>query len=101
MHFDEAGGVADDLRVEDRVTVRIVKRGDRHAPSALATDAPVGTRLHRAFDAVDARVGNPFHAVNLGEGGLAKCSSRRKEALINFGFFSEPPYVGCYVIYFD
>ncbi len=54
--------------VKNRLAVCVVKRGQWHAPTALAADAPIGTRLHGAFDAVDAPVGNPRHAVNLGEG---------------------------------
>ena len=86
MFLDEGGGVADDLGVEDGFAFRVVERRDRHAPGALAADAPVGPGLHRAFDAVDAPVWNPLHAVNLGKGFLTKCRSRGDETLTGFRF---------------
>ena len=62
--FDQGGGVADDLGVEDGVALRVVERGDGHAPGALAGDAPVGTGFDRAFDAVFAPIGNPIDIVD-------------------------------------
>ena len=64
VFLDQVGGVANDLRVQDGFALRIVKRGDRHTPGALARDAPVRTRFHRAFDAVLAPVRNPFDVVD-------------------------------------
>src|ERR1017187_10564407 len=98
MFLDEVGGVADDLRIEDWLAFRVVERRNRHAPGALAADAPVGPRLHRAFDAVDAPVGNPLHAVNLGERFLSEGSSRRESALIISGIGSERTHVRCYMV---
>ena len=49
--LDQGGGVAHDLRVEDRVALRVVERRDRHAPGALARDAPVGPALDGGLDA--------------------------------------------------
>ena len=84
VFFNQIGGVADDLGVEDRFAFGVVKRGNRHAPGALARDAPVGTRLHRAFDAVDAPVRHPFDAVNFGEGGGAEGLWHRPRACLCF-----------------
>jgi hypothetical protein len=72
VFFNQIGRIADDLGVENRFAFGVVKRGNGHAPSALARDAPVGTGLHQAFDAIDAPVRHPFHAVNLGKSGGAK-----------------------------
>ena len=47
-------------RIQDRPAFGVVERGQRHAPGTLAADAPVGTRLHGALDAVDAPVGDPL-----------------------------------------
>ena len=70
--FEEVGGVTDDLGVEDRVALRVIKRRDRHAPGTLARDAPVRTRLDGALDAVHAPVGDPLHAPDLGERPVAE-----------------------------
>ena len=61
---DEVGDLVDELGVEDRLVVGVVERGQRHTPTALARDAPVGPRFDRAVDAVAAPVRNPFHLVD-------------------------------------
>ena len=62
--FDEVGDAADERGVEDRLALRRVKHGQRHAPTALAADAPVGARLDGAGDALDAPVGDPRRVVD-------------------------------------
>ena len=42
---DQIGGVADDLGVENRLPLGVVKGGNGDAPGALARDAPVGPAL--------------------------------------------------------
>ena len=75
MFFDQIGGVADDLGVENRLAFGVVKRRNRHAPGALAGDAPIGPGLDRALDPVDAPVRHPFDAVNLSERAVRNVSS--------------------------
>ena len=70
--LDQRGGVAHDLGVEDRVALRVVERRDRHAPGALARDAPVGPAFDGGLDAALAPVGHPVHAVDLVERPLAE-----------------------------
>ena len=64
--FNERGGVTHDAGIEDRFGAGI-KRRDRHAPGALAADAPIGPAFHRAFDSVLAPAGHPVHFVDGGE----------------------------------
>ena len=64
LSLDPVGGLADDARIEDGLAGRIVEGWDRHAPGALARDAPVGPGLHGALDAVLAPVGDPVHRIN-------------------------------------
>ena len=63
MLFNQRGRIAYDSRIEYGLRAGI-KRRDRHAPCALAADAPVGTRLDGALDAVLAPVGHPLHTVD-------------------------------------
>ncbi len=51
-------------QAQERLAVRVVKHGQRHAPGALARDAPVRPRFHRAVDAVAAPGRNPLHLVD-------------------------------------
>ena len=71
VFFNERSCVAYDAGIEDRLGTRIKSR-DRHAPSALAADAPIGSAIHRAFDAVLAPTGHPVHFVDGGERLLAE-----------------------------
>ena len=64
---DQAGRIAHNLAIEDGLARGGIKRGYRHAPSALPRDAPVRPRLHGTLDAVDAPFRNPFHPVDLSE----------------------------------
>ena len=66
VFFNERGGVTHDAGIEDRFGAGI-KRRDRHAPGALAADAPIGPAFHRAFDSVLAPAGHPVHFVDGGE----------------------------------
>src|SRR6266511_5316372 len=68
----QVGGVADDLGIKNGSALRVVERGNRYTPAPLAGDAPVGTRLDRAFDAVDAPFGNPFDLVDGSQSARAK-----------------------------
>jgi hypothetical protein len=72
MFLNQVSGIANDLRVENRFSLRVIKRGNRDAPGALPRDTPVGPGLHGALDAVDAPLGNPVHAVNFGKRLLAE-----------------------------
>ena len=62
--FHQVGHPADEIGVEDRFAFRSVEDGQRHAPAALAADAPVGAGFHRAGDALEAPVGNPLGIVD-------------------------------------
>ena len=58
------GRLVDDRRRQDRLAARrAVDRRNRHAPRALARDAPVGPVRHHVEDAVAAPGGNPLHLV--------------------------------------
>src|SRR5205814_8653799 len=46
------------------MALRVVEEWDRHAPRALARNAPVGPRLDRGFNAVLAPVGNPIDVID-------------------------------------
>src|SRR5438067_10125915 len=49
LPLEPCGDVIGDLARDQRVTAcRAEKRHDRHAPVALARDAPVGTEFHHA-----------------------------------------------------
>ena len=58
---DEVGQFANPLRVEQRLAVGGIKDWQRHAPAALARDHPVGSRFHRAGDAIFAPLRDPGH----------------------------------------
>ena len=62
--FHEVGHAADEVAVKDGLSVRSVKNGQRHAPAALATNAPVGPGLDRAGDAFESPVGDPLRRVD-------------------------------------
>src|SRR5215207_618476 len=44
--------------------MRVIKRGDGHAPGSLARDAPIRARGHSRFNAVLAPIWNPRHGVD-------------------------------------
>src|SRR5437763_10374322 len=46
------------------MSLRVVEEWDRHAPCALARNAPVGPCLDRGFNAVLAPVGNPVDVID-------------------------------------
>ena len=73
--LDQVGGVAHDAGIEDRVALGIVERRDRHAPGALARDAPVRAAFDGGFDAVLAPIGHPVDAVDLRQGALAELAA--------------------------
>ena len=65
------GDFVDDGGVEDWLVFVVVENRKRHAPGALARDAPVGAGFHRAANAVAAPMRNPLCAVHLAKRGLA------------------------------
>ena len=67
VRFHQIGDFADDGGVQDRLALGAVEHRERHAPAALARDAPVGPRFHGPVDAVAAPVRNPVDGVDLGE----------------------------------
>ena len=62
--LDGIGDLVRDGGVHDGVAFGIVENGKRHAPGALAADAPVGTALDGAVDAIPAPGGQPVHGVD-------------------------------------
>ena len=72
MLFNQVGGLFHDLRVENRVALRVIEGRDGHAPGPLARDAPVRARLDRRFDPVLAPIRYPAYAVDFLEGLLAE-----------------------------
>ena len=65
---DLGGDGADDAGVEVGVLLLVVDRRDRHAPGALAADAPVGAGLDGAADALLAGLRHPRDVADFGEG---------------------------------
>src|SRR5665213_2653727 len=61
MFLDEIGGVADDLCIKNRFAFRVIERRNRHAPSALAADAPVGTGFNCSRNSIFSPVRNPVY----------------------------------------
>src|SRR6267378_1005224 len=56
---------------------RAIEDGNRHAPNALARDAPIGPALEHVAHAIDAPRGNPLHTLDLLQRGLAQRSCFR------------------------
>ena len=63
--FDEVGDLQGELGGEDGLAVFVEEHRQRHAPGALARDAPVGPRFDGAVDAVAAPGGQPLDLVDL------------------------------------
>src|SRR5690606_28014908 len=61
---DLVGYRADHAGVEVRVAPAVIERDDRHAPRALAADAPVGTRFNGATNAGLAPTGYPLYVAD-------------------------------------
>src|SRR5581483_5934240 len=65
--------VTDDFRVAERfAAVVAVKDRDRHAPRALARDAPVGAVAEHILHPLPAPLGDPLDAVAGGDGALVE-----------------------------
>ena len=64
LFLDEAGKGADDFGAEERLLAFAIKDGEGDAPGALPRDAPVGTALDRATDAVASVFRNKLDAVD-------------------------------------
>jgi len=79
--FHEVGHAADEVAVKDGLSVRCVKNRQRHAPAALAADAPVGPGLDRAVDAFESPVGDPLRGVDRFEGVSAEGLDTDEELL--------------------
>ena len=62
--FHQVGHAADEVGVEDWFAFRSIEDGQRHAPAALAANAPIGAGFHRAGDALEAPVGDPLRIVD-------------------------------------
>ena len=63
--LDRIGDLARKLGREDRLAIGAEENRQRHAPGALTRDAPIGSRLDRAIDAVAAPRGKPLDLVDL------------------------------------
>ena len=72
MLLNEVSGAADDAGIENGFAVGGIKRGNGHAPRALAADAPVGPGLNSALNAVLAPGRHPVDGIDRAECGLAK-----------------------------
>src|SRR5438105_14158901 len=65
---EELRHALEELRRGDRLVAALaIENGDRHAPQPLARDAPVGTGLDHAGDAVLGPAGVPLHFADLFE----------------------------------
>ena len=71
MDGDHIGHFAGDVGVEDGLSFGSEENGQGNAPSALAADAPVGTRFDSAENTVSAPGGQPVDLINGFEGALA------------------------------
>ena len=75
---------ADHAGIDESVAVGIVERGDRHAPGALAANAPVRTVLHGRADAVLAPGGDKVDLIEAVQRALAVAALvERDEPLIH------------------
>ena len=78
---DQLPGVGQGVGVEQHLArLPVIKDGDRHAPGALAGDAPVAPLAHHGLDAVAAAGGQPLHRRD-GVEGLAAEPVHRGEPL--------------------
>ena len=59
----------------------VIKHRDRHAPGALARDAPIAPVLHHRLDAIATAGGHPAHLLNRRQGLLAKRRHRGEPLL--------------------
>ena len=66
---------------QHRTGFPMIKNRDRHAPGALAADAPVASLAHHRLDAVATAGGQPLHSRDRLEGGGAKAFDRGKPLL--------------------
>ena len=62
--LDGIGDLVGDGGVHDGLAIGVVENGQRHAPGALAADAPVRAALDGAVDAIAAPGGQPVHGVD-------------------------------------
>src|SRR5438132_5827244 len=72
MFFNQIGGFAHNRRGENWVALRIVKGRERHAPGALARNAPIGPAFDRRFDSTLPPVRDPFDTVDFLQRSLAE-----------------------------
>ena len=81
LTLHQIGYLADQLRVQEDFSPGREEDRQGHAPGALATDAPVRPRLHRATDPVPPPVGEPLGLVDLLQGDLPQPFQRNEKLL--------------------
>jgi len=79
--LDGIGDLVRDGGVHDGLAVGIVEDGQRHAPGALAADAPVWAAFDGAVDAIPAPGGQPVHGVDGLQGIGAEVADADEELL--------------------
>src|SRR5207247_6035294 len=71
MFFNQIGGFAHNGGGENWIALSIVEGGERHAPGALARNAPIGPAFDRRFDSTRPPVRHPSDTADFLQGRLA------------------------------
>src|SRR5579862_4265407 len=76
LALEDVGDVVTECLARDRLAALFTVDGDhRHAPVALARDAPVGPGRDHVADPLPSPGGDPAHALDLGERALAEVAA--------------------------
>src|SRR5260370_6970613 len=85
MFFYQISGIAHNRGGENWIALSIVEGRERHAPGALARNAPIGPAFDSRFDSTLPPVRDPFDTVDFLQGRLAEGTVIGPIRLIGFG----------------